>query len=88
MFCVFLHVKLEVHEDDFTRIIIHWNIQYPIMTYFRPLLYMVLYLSLTYPLPRPQNLPYIILTNEDIKRVLDLYMYAFTDMLHQPVIRR
>eukprot|EP00116_Pleurobrachia_bachei_P005051 sb/3465313/ len=34
-----------------------------------------------------QNLPYIILTNEDIKRVLDLYMYAFTDMLHQPVIR-
>ncbi|KAL5265555.1 hypothetical protein ACHWQZ_G006323 [Mnemiopsis leidyi] len=34
-----------------------------------------------------QNLPYLLLTNEDIKRVLDLYMYAFTDMLHQPKIQ-
>ena len=35
-----------------------------------------------------QTLPYLLLTNEDIKRVLDLYMYAFSDMLHQPKIQK
>lgn len=34
-----------------------------------------------------ENLPYIILTNDDIKRVLDLYIYAFTGMLQQPAVK-
>lgn len=34
-----------------------------------------------------QNLPYILLTNADIKRVLDLYMHAFSDMLNQQKIQ-